>query len=138
MKNLKNRINSLYDYYFILKLLYLLNFINLFFDNFTNLYCKKVYKKGEVKKIIKIAQEKMIPFDFQFGETIFKKRKDLDEFVMKLDFKNLPYDQRMVLFDFKNVFEYYRRNNPNDEKYTAEEHAQEFWNELLKNEKFEK
>ena len=57
---------------------------------------------------------------------------------MKVDFENLPYDQRMVLFDFKNVFEYYRRNNPNDEKYIAEDHAQEFWNELLKNEKFEK
>ena len=71
----------------------------------------------------------MNPFDFQFGETIFKKRKDLDEFVMKLDFKNLPYDQRMVLFDFKNVFEYYRRNNPKDEKYTAEEHTQNSFDE---------
>ena len=118
---------------------------HLVFENCQHFVCKildklklKVYKKGEVKKIIKISQEKMNPFDFQFGETIFKKRKDLDEFVMKLDFKNLPYDQRMVLFNFKNVFEYYRRNNPNDEKYIAEDHAQEFWNELLKNEKFEK
>ena len=98
----------------------------------------KVYKEGEVKKIFKIAKEKGNPFDFQFWDQTFKTRKDLDEFAMKVDFENLPYDQRMVLFDFKNVFEYYRRNNPNDEKYITEDYAQEYWIELLKKEKFEK
>ena len=118
---------------------------HLVFENCQHFVCNildkiklKAYKDGEVKKIFKIAKDKGNPFEFQYGDQIFKTRKDLDEFAMKIDFEHLPYDQRMVLFDFKNVFEYYRRNNPNDEKYITEDYAQEYWNELLKNEKFSK
>ena len=118
---------------------------HLVFENCQHFVCNildkiklKAYKDGEVKKIFKIAKDKGNPFEFQYGDQVFKTRKDLDEFAMKIDFEHLPYDQRMVLFDFKNVFEYYRRNNPNDEKYITEDYAQEYWNELLKNEKFEK
>lgn len=96
----------------------------------------KMYREGEVKKIIKISQDKGNPFDFQFDNKTFKSRKDLDEYVLHSDFEKLPYDQRMVLFYFRNTYEYYRKNNPNDAKYQTVDFAQEYWNELLKKEKF--
>ena len=96
----------------------------------------KIYKGGEVEKVLKIAADKGNPFDFQFKDKMFKSRKELDEFALQIDFENLPYDQKMVLFDFRNVFEYYRKNGKNKEKYIPIDCAQEYWNELLKNEKF--
>lgn len=96
----------------------------------------KVYKEGEVEKIFKIAADKGDKFDFQYNGNTLKSRKDLDEYALQVDFEQLPYDHRMVLFYFRNVFEYYRRNNPNNEKYKTVDFAQEYWNELLKKEKF--
>ena len=98
----------------------------------------KVYKEGEVQKVFKTAVEKGDPFDFQYDGRIIKTRKDLDEIALQVDFDKLQYDSKMVLFYYRNVFEYYRRNKPNDEKYKTEDFAQEYWNELLKKEKFGK
>ena len=96
----------------------------------------KIYKDGEVKKVLKIAADKGNPYDFKFGDKIFKTRKDLDEYSLQVDFEKLPYDQKMTLFFYRNVFEYYRANYP-DEKYKTEDFAQEYWKELLKKVKFE-
>jgi len=96
----------------------------------------KIYKDGEVGKILKIAGDKGNPFEFQFGDKAFKTRKDLDEFALQVDFEKLPYDQRMALFDIKNVFEFYRINIPDKDKYDTADFAQEYWSELLKKEKF--
>ena len=98
----------------------------------------KVYKEGEVQKVFKTAVEKGDPFDFQYDGRIIKTRKDLDEIALQVDFDKLQYDSKMVLFYYRNVFEYYRRNKTNDEKYKTEDFAQEYWNELLKKEKFGK
>lgn len=98
----------------------------------------KIYKEGEVGKILKISADKGDTFDFEYDGKILKTRRDLDEYALQVDFEQLPYDHRMVLFYFRNVFEYYGRNKPNDEKYKSEDYAREYWNELLKNEKFGK
>ena len=96
----------------------------------------KIYKEGEVGKVLKIAAEKGNPFDFEYRGKVLKTRKDLDNFALQEDFEKLPYDQRMLLFDIKNVFEFYRINIPNKDKYDSDDFAQEYWNELLKKEKF--
>ena len=96
----------------------------------------KVYREGEVENVLKKANEVGDPFDFNFGGKVFKTRKDLDNFAMEINFEQLPYDNRMVLFYYRNVFDYYGRVYPNDEKYKTEDYAKEYWNELLKKEKF--
>ena len=74
--------------------------------------------------------------DFIFNGTKFNNRKELDEFVLQIDFNILPIDQKRVLFCYRNVFEYYSRNKPDDEKYKTSEYAKEYWNELSLSEKF--
>ena len=89
-----------------------------------------------MENVLKKANEVGDPFDFNFGGKVFKTRKDLDNFAMEINFEQLPYDNRMVLFYYRNVFDYYGRVYPNDEKYKTEDYAKEYWNELLKKEKF--
>ena len=98
----------------------------------------KIYKEGEVGKVLKKAAEVGDPFDFSFKDKVFHTRKDLDNFALEVDFEKLPYDQKMVLFYYRNVFDYYGRVFPNDEQYKTDDKSKEYWNELLKKEKFGK
>ena len=98
----------------------------------------KVDQGGEVGEVLKMAMDKLNKFDFSFKGKDFKKREDLDKYIKINDFRQFSREERRVLFSYRNVFEYYRRNKPNDEKYKTEDFAQEYWNELLKKEKFGK
>ena len=95
-----------------------------------------VYKDGEVGRVLNIVEDKGDIIDFIFNGTKFNNRKELDEFVLQIDFNILPIDQKRVLFCYRNVFEYYSRNKPDDEKYKTSEYAKEYWNELSLSEKF--
>ena len=94
-------------------------------------------KTGEVGKMYKLTEEKAEVFDFTYNNHTFKTRKDLDDFVLKCNFQNLPEDHRKLLYCFRNVFEYYGRYKTNDDKYKTTEEANNFWKTLIYWEKFE-
>jgi hypothetical protein len=96
----------------------------------------KPNKKGEVGRVLKIVEDKGDIIDFTYDGKKFNNRKELDEYVLQIDFDKLPYDHRMVLFCYRNVFEYYLRNNPDDKKYISSDYAKEYWKELSFNKKF--
>ena len=98
----------------------------------------KINKTGEVGRVLNIVEDKGNNIDFIFKDKTFNTRRDLDEYVLDCDFHHLPNDERKVLFCYRNVFEYYQRNNENSEKYKTSEEARIFWNSLSKKEKFEK
>lgn len=116
---------------------------NIVFENCQH-FVKKIIKKmnlkidtyGEVGKILKIAEDKGDIIDFVYDNKIFKTRKELDDFIIKCNFKELPNDHRRLLFCYKNVFDYYSRYRK-DEKYKTTEDAKIFWRKLSYNEKFE-
>lgn len=96
----------------------------------------KVNKEGEVGRVLKIVEDRCNNIDFIYKNKTFNTRKDLDEFVVNCDFQMLPKDERKILFCYRNVFEYYQRNKPNEDKYQSSEEARLFWNKLSKREKF--
>ena len=97
----------------------------------------KLDTNGEVGRILKIAEDKGNIIDFVYYDKKFNTRKELDDFIIKCNFKELPNDHRRLLFCYKNVFEYYSRYRK-DEKYKTTEEAKNFWRKLSCNEKFEK
>lgn len=96
----------------------------------------KVNKGGEVGKVFKTVENKCHIIDFIFKGRRFTTRRSLDEFILQIDFEKLPSDKRKLLFYFRNTFEYYLRNKPNEEKYKTSDLAKEYWNELSNMEKF--
>ena len=117
---------------------------NLVFKNcqhFANKIIKKlglyVNKDGEVGEVLKMAMDKLNKFDFSFKGKDFKKREDLDKYIKINDFRQFSREERRVLFSYRNVFDYWRRVYPNDEKYKSSEFAREFWDDLAEREKFE-
>ena len=107
-----------------------------FVNNILNKLKIKAHFRGEIGHFFQKVKEKCDVFDFVYKDKKFCNRKELDEYVLQIDFKELPYDHRMVLFCFRNVFEYYLRNKPNDSKYQTSDLAKEYWNELSNDEKF--
>ena len=97
-----------------------------------------INKEGEVGRVLNIVEDRGNNIDFIFKDKTFNTRRDLDEYVLDCNFHQLPKDERKVLFCYRNVFEYYQRNNENSEKYKTSEEARIFWNSLSKKEKFEK
>ena len=97
----------------------------------------KVDTSGEVGKVLKEAKEKLNPFNFKFKEIEFKNRKDLDEFVLINDFSEFSKEERRVLFCYRNVYDFYARFKPNEDKYKSSEEALAYWNELAEKEKFD-
>ena len=95
-----------------------------------------VNKEGEVGRVLKIVEDKCDTIDFIYKNKTFNTRGDLDEYVLKCDFPKLPKDERRTLFCYRNFFEYYQRNNPDEDKYKSSKEAQIFWNKLSKKEKF--
>ena len=117
---------------------------NLVFKNcqhFANKIIKKlglyVNKDGEVGEVLKMAMDKLNKFDFSFKGKDFKKREDLDKYIKINDFRHFSREERRVLFSYRNVFDYWGRVYPNDEKYKSSEFAREFWDDLAEREKFE-
>ena len=96
----------------------------------------KVDTSGEVGKVLKKAMDKLNRFDFSFKGFDFVKRKDLDEYISKNDFRQFSYQERRVLLCYRNVFDYWARVHPNDDKYKSEERFQKIWDELAEWEKF--
>ena len=97
-----------------------------------------INKEGEVGRVLNIVEDKGDNIDFIFKDKTFNTRRDLDEYVLDCNFHQLPNDERKVLFCYRNVFEYYQRNNENSEKYKTPEEARIFWSSLSKSEKFDK
>ena len=96
-----------------------------------------INKEGEVGRVLNIVEDKCDNIDFIYKDKTFNTRRDLDEYVLDCNFHQLPNDERKVLFCYRNVFEYYQRNNENSEKYKTSEEARIFWNSLSKREKFD-
>jgi hypothetical protein len=97
----------------------------------------KVDTSGEVGKVLKKTKEKLNPFDFTFRGKEIKNRKDLDEYVLINDFSQFSKEERRVLFCYRNVYDFYARFKPNDDKYKSSQEALTFWNELAEKEKFD-
>ena len=97
-----------------------------------------INKEGEVGRVLNIVEDRGDIVDFIYKDKTFNTRKDLDEYVLDCDFQQLPKDERKVLFCYRNVFEYYQRNNENSDKYKTSEEARTYWNSLSKREKFDK
>jgi hypothetical protein len=107
-----------------------------FVKNVLNKLKLKIIKDGEVGRILKIAQNEGDIIDFVYKDTVFKTRKELDNYILNCNFKQLPNDHRRLLFCYRNVFEYYSRYK-NEDKYKTTEKAKEFWRSLSYSEKFE-
>ena len=72
---------------------------------------------GEFGNIIrKLENEGKVYFIFK--ERIFKKRKELDEYVRSISFKTLPPNNKRLLICYKNTFDIYLRNDPKKGKLT--------------------
>ena len=97
----------------------------------------EVIQNGEVGRVMKIVEEVCDPIDFIYNGIKFNTRRELDEYVLQIDFKLLPEDHRKNLFHFRDVFEYHLRNKPYDKKYQTSDLAKEYWSELSNSEKFE-
>ena len=91
---------------------------------------------GEVGKVLQKVKETLNPFDFDFKGYVFKCREDLDNFVLINDFSKFTKEERRLLFCFRNVFEFYAKSKPDEQKYKTSDYAEVYWNELCENEKF--
>lgn len=96
----------------------------------------KVFTEGEVGRVLKIAEDKGDIIDFVYKDQIFNNRKELDDYITKCKFENLPNDHRRLLFCYNNVFDYYSRYR-NEDKYKTTEELKLFWRTLSCREKFE-
>ena len=90
----------------------------------------------EVGKMLEMAKDKLNKFTFSFKGNKFYTRKYLDIFVLIHDFEKFSKEERRLLFCFRNVFDYYARFEPNEEKYKTCEIAEAYWNDLAEKEKF--
>ena len=97
----------------------------------------KIIKNGEVGKVLKITQDEGDIIDFIYKDNKFNTRNELDNYVSKCNFNQLPNDHKRLLFCYRNVFEYYSKYK-NDDKYKTTEQAKELWRSLSYNEKFNK
>ena len=109
-------------------------------QHFANKIIKKlnltVIQDGEIGKVLKKVKEVLNPFDFDFKGYVFKCREDLDNYVLINDFSKFTKDERRVLFCFRNVFDFYAKCKPDEQKYKTTDYAQTYWNELAEIEKF--
>ena len=95
-----------------------------------------VDKSGLVGKVLKMTMDKLNRFDFSFKGKEFKKREDLDKYLSINDFSQFSKDERRILFCYRNVFDYWARVFPNDDKYKSQEIALKLWDDLAEREKF--
>ena len=95
-----------------------------------------VDKSGLVGKVLKMTMDKLNRFDFSFKGKEFKKREDLDKYLSINDFSQFSKDERRILFCYRNVFDYWARVFPNDDKYKSQEIALKLWDDSAEREKF--
>ena len=95
-----------------------------------------VNKNGEAGNVLSMAMDKLNRFDFSFKGKDFKTRADLDNYIRINDFRLFSKEERRVLFCYRNVFDYWGRTFPNDEKYKSTDLAKDFWDDLADKEKF--
>ena len=95
-----------------------------------------VDKSGEAGKVLNMAMDKLNRFDFSFKGKDFKTRADLDNYISINDFRLFSKDERRVLLCYRNVFDYWARVHPDDDKYKSTDMALNLWNELAEREKF--
>ena len=95
-----------------------------------------VDKSGLVGKVLKMTMDKLNRFDFSFKGKEFKKREDLDKYLSINDFSQFSKDERRILFCYRNVFDYWARVFPNDDRYKSQEIALKLWDDLAEREKF--
>ena len=89
---------------------------------------------GEFGRIIRqLENDGKIDFIFQ-GKT-FNTRKELDNFVKSISFENLSVNDKKLLICYKNTFDIYLRNDPNNEKYQSTKEDDIFWRDLITKEK---
>lgn len=96
-----------------------------------------VNKNGETGNVLSMAMDKLNKFDFSFRGKDFKTRADLDNYIRINDFRQFSKEERRVLFNYRNVFDYWGRAYPNEEKYKTTDMAKDFWDDLAEKEKFE-
>ena len=96
-----------------------------------------VNKNGETGNVLSMAMDKLNKFDFSFRGKDFKTRADLDNYIRINDFRQFSKEERRVLFNYRNVFDYWGRAYPNEEKYKTTDMAKDFWDDLADKEKFE-
>jgi len=97
----------------------------------------KLNTDGEVGEVLKKAKDKLNPFDFEFKGNEFKSRKDLDNFILANEFNKFSKEERRVLFCYRNVYDFYARFKPDDDKYKSTQEALALWDELAEKEKFQ-
>ena len=91
---------------------------------------------GEFGNIIKkLEYEGKV--DFIFKGKIFKKRKELDEYVKSINFRALPQNDKRLLICYKNTFDIYLRNDQKNENYQSSEESEKYWREIISREKEE-
>jgi hypothetical protein len=96
----------------------------------------KVDTSGEVGEVLKMAMDRINPFTFNFKGTLFNTRKDFDDFVLSKNFNDFSKDDKRVLFCYRNVFDFYARIKPDDNKYKSSDEAIIQWKKLVEIEKF--
>ena len=95
--------------------------------------------QGELKTVVeKLKENGELSFekgDFQFKETIFSSRKQLDDFVKNdVDFNKLEKDEKSLLFSYKNILDHFLQLDKykNDKKYETTEEATLYWQTIIK------
>ena len=96
----------------------------------------KVNKNGPVGNVLEKTMKVLNRFTLEYNGEEFRTRKDLDNFALIHDFSKLSKEDRRLLFCYRNVFDYYERNNPDDKNYQSSDYAKAYWNELAEKEKF--
>ena len=106
-------------------------------------FVKKILKEigsdfnseGEFGYIIKELEEKG-KIDFIFKGHNFRTRKELDEYVKNINFHSLCDNDKKLLICYKNTFDIYLTNDPNNLNYQTTEESKQFWKKLITNENF--
>lgn len=89
--------------------------------------------EGEFGNIIR-KLEKDGKIDLVFKGKTFNTRKDLDDYVKLIDFSSLCKNDKKLLICYKNTFDLYLRNQPNNSKFQTTEEANECWKNLINKE----
>ncbi len=84
---------------------------------------------GEMKNVLNELKKKgeIIPF---YKDKKFNTRKELDDCVKDLNFEKLCLDDQKLFFSYRNFFDLYLKNNPDDEKYQTTKESEEMWKNL--------
>ena len=85
--------------------------------------------EGEMKNVLNELKKKgeIIPF---YKDKKFNTRKELDDCVKDLNFEKLCMDDQKLFFSYRNFYDLYLKNYPDDEKYQTTQESEEMWKNL--------